>query len=116
MATVTVTDNTGWRAGRSVGRYVLVLAVILLALLARAAQPRISLIEKFGNSQVTIHFDTEANRTYTLQYSTSVKSNGESTLTWSNLYTAPTLPFPDHYVIVDTRTAKQRFYRLQVTP
>ena len=36
--------------------------------------------------------------------------------TWTNLFVAPLLDSPSHYVVVDTRTRKQRFYRLHVYP
>jgi hypothetical protein len=91
-----------------------------------AAEPNIYLIERLSSNQVTVHFNTEANRTYTLQYldSLSCPTNGSGpcsiynvpTGSWSNLWVAPRLPFPDHYVITDYRTNRMRFYRLKVTP
>ena len=91
-------------------------AVILTAWPCRtaAATPVISLIQRFSTNQVVIHFDTDANRTYTLQYANSLPRNGAAT--WATLYTAPNLPFPNHYVVNDFRTTRQRFYRLKVTP
>lgn len=77
-----------------------------------AGQPRIFLIEPYVNNQVLVHFDTEANRTYILQFSSSLSATSH----WSNLFTALAFPFPDHYIVVDTRAAPQRFYRLSVTP
>jgi hypothetical protein len=68
------------------------------------------MIEKFSTSQVLIHFDTEAGRTYYLQYSSSLESTN-----WSNLYTGFNYPFPNHYIVPDTRTNSARFYRLRVT-
>jgi hypothetical protein len=35
--------------------------------------------------------------------------------TWFNLYTAPNLPFANHYIVPDTMTTRQRYYRLSVT-
>jgi hypothetical protein len=81
-----------------------------------AATPVISLIQAFSTNQVLIHFDTDANRTYTVQFTDSLTTNGGAQVVWSNLYTTPYLPFPDHYIVPDTRTTPQRFYRLQVTP
>jgi hypothetical protein len=86
--------------------------------------PRIDLIEWFPRypDDVVIHFYTTANRTYTLQYldriaTNAVVTNSSAWGTWSNLYVAPRLLFPDHYVIVDkTTNSRQRFYRLRVTP
>lgn len=79
----------------------------------RAEESRISLIEPFVNNQVLIHFDTEGNRTYILQYASLLSATSH----WVNIATSLVgNPFPDHYVIVDTRSAPQRFYRLSVTP
>jgi hypothetical protein len=80
---------------------------------ARAEESRISLIEPFVNNQMLIHFDTEANRTYILQYTSSLSATSH----WVSIATSLVgNPFPDHYIIVDTRSAAQRFYRLSVTP
>ena len=38
-----------------------------------ATDPRIYLIERFGTNQITIHFDTDANRTYELQYTSTLQ-------------------------------------------
>ena len=89
-----------------------------------AEQPRIDLIEWFPRfpDQVTVHFGTAADRTYTLQYldciaTNAVITNSSTWGSWSNLYVAEKLPFPNHYVIADTATnSRQRFYRLKVTP
>jgi len=83
---------------------------------ARAATPTIYLIQTYSTNQVLVHFDTEANRTYTLQFTDRSGSNGIAGSTWSNLYQAPLTPFPDHYIVPDTRTNRMRFYRLSVTP
>lgn len=79
-----------------------------------AAVPKIDYIELFLTNQVLIHFDTEANRTYELQY-TETLVNGVPGGTWTNLFTAPSIPFPNHYIVVDTRLRPQRFYRLRAT-
>lgn len=88
-----------------------------------AELPRIDHIERFrfGTNEVLIHFDTTANRTFALQYvdaiSPNARTNNSSTWgNWSNLFVAPRLPFPNHYVILDSSTNRQRFYRLAVTP
>jgi hypothetical protein len=81
-----------------------------------ASTPVISYFQTFLTNQVVIHFDTDANRTYTVQYTDSLTTTDGSPVIWSNLYTTPNIPFPDHYVVVDTRTSPQRFYRLSVTP
>jgi len=94
----------------------LALALAAAAPVAEASPPQIALIQPFLTNQVLIHFDTEANRTYALQYTSSLSTNGASSGPWSNVYVAPLLPFPNHYVIVDYRTNRMRFYRLQATP
>jgi hypothetical protein len=99
-------------AGGSVAA--VLLAVVLFAGWAGAAQPEIYLIERYSSNQVLLHFDTEANRTYTLQYTTNAPTR--SNTNWFPLYTAPSAPFPDHYIVPDTATSAQRFYRLSVTP
>ena len=80
-----------------------------------AAPPKIDFIETYLTTQVLIHFDTEANRTYELQY-TEKLVNGIPGGTWTNLFTAPSIPFENHYIVVDTRLRPQRFYRLRVFP
>src|SRR3954470_19873792 len=61
---------------------------------------------------VTIHFDTDAHRTYVLQYSPTPFASGS----WSNMQTFGPDPAPSHYVWFDYVTSTQRFYRLRVTP
>ena len=88
-----------------------------LPLIGKAApQPKIELIELFLTDRVLIHFDTEANRTYELQFTETLAPNGTPAGAWTNLYVAPNIPFPNHYIIVDTRMRPQRFYRLRVLP
>ena len=82
---------------------------------ALAALPTIDLIEPYLTSQVLLHFDTEANRTYELQY-TETMTNGVPGGNWTNLFVAPSVPFQNHYIIVDTRMRPLRFYRLHVFP
>jgi hypothetical protein len=89
--------------------------LLLLGFPIGAAQPMISKIERYSSNQVLIHFDVQANSTCTLQWTDGVKSKSGS-LIWSNLWVSPNLPFFEHYIIQDTRTKKQRFYRLQVSP
>ena len=78
---------------------------------ALAADPQIDFIERYGTNQVTIHFNTDANRSYTLQC-----SSGGNSGTWSNIYTVPSYPFPNHYVVVAAAANGSGFYRLAVTP
>jgi len=64
---------------------------------------------------VLLHFDTDPNRTYEIQYVDYAPTNGAN---WSILGTIPAQPSPNHYVwsdfLVPGRT--QRFYRLAATP
>lgn len=83
-----------------------------LPIQTKAAEPRIDYIEPFLTNQVLIHFDTEANRTYILQYTASLSTTSR----WSNMFTGFAFPFPNHYVVLDTNAAPQRFYRLSVKP
>lgn len=105
------------------------LALVTLSLFAWSAlsdPPRIDRIERLGTNDVTIHFDTEANRKYELQYldtltcptnaTNQCNAHGVPVGSWSNLFVAPSSPAPNHYVWLDSRTNKHRFYRLRVTP
>lgn len=93
----------------------------------KAGEPRIDHIEKpsFLTNFVLIHFNTEANRTYTLQFldtaacgpnNSGLRSCTPSNGVWSTLYVAERLPFTNHYVVPDYRTNRTRFYRLKVIP
>jgi hypothetical protein len=80
-----------------------------------ATPPKISYIERWGvngTNGVLLHFDTDANRTYTLQATDKLGTN----MVWTNLYTTFTnLPFPNHYIVPDLRPGNH-FYRLNVRP
>lgn len=79
--------------------------------------PQIEFIEPFLTKQVLVHFNTEPNRAYVLQYTSSFTiTNGVVSATWSNLYSVPSFPFEGHYIVPDWRTNTQRFYRLVATP
>jgi len=117
---IRLAGRPGWNAPS----ICLVILAVLVLPLEGAEPPRIDHIEWCPTSPeiVTVHFDTEARRTYTLQYRDVVTTNGltnssSTSGTWSNLYTTDGFPFPYHYVISDTATnSRQRFYRLRVTP
>ena len=66
-----------------------------------------------GKRYATIHFDTEANRTYNVQSAPTPKTPDAS---WTAVYTAHALPFANHYVVADEMTNAVRFYRLFVVP
>ena len=76
-----------------------------------ATDPQIAFIERSGTNWVTIHFNTDSNRTYILQYSSDLNSG-----TWSNVYTATSSPAPSQFVVVKPTTNCCGFYRLAVTP
>ena len=91
----------------------------------RAEEPKIYLIELYSTNQVLLHFNTDPNRAYTVQYldlsslgtnSISLLSKKATAPKWSNLAVLPAIPFPNHYIIVDTRTTHARIYRLAVEP
>src|SRR5258707_3683946 len=97
-------------------------SLILLAAqgtLVIPAEPRIDRIELFGTNAVTLHFNTEANKTYSLQFIDSLlcgtnlafcESSGVPADSWSNLFVSPNFPFSNHYVILGPRTNRDRFY------
>jgi hypothetical protein len=93
---------------------------LALPRLAAGADPHIDKIEPYPGNQYTLHFYTEANRTYFLQCATAMKPGAFATNTtdWVTIYTFPSLPFEYHYVFTDqgARTNKLRFYRLAATP
>ena len=106
--------------GRSVcsGVTVATAGLVAAVVLAGAGVPHIDIIEPFLTNQVLIHFNTDANRAYTVQRCTSfVPSSNGVTAVWSNIVHVPAQPFNDHFVAVDTnKTLPVRFYRLMVTP
>ena len=81
-----------------------------LVLAARAADVRIGWID-MADKYATLHFETDANRTYYVQAVTNSSSTN-----WVTIYTAPSRPFPNHYIYADQRTNKMRIYRLFVVP
>src|SRR6267154_4369336 len=108
-----------WRPRRAYGRCAIVFVIALISIcflagLGAATPPKISYIERWGvngTNGVLLHFDTDANRTYTLQATDKLGTNA----VWTNLYTAPNLPFTGHYIVPDLRPGNH-FYRLHVTP
>jgi len=88
--------------------------VLFTVVRAFATEPLISFIQPFGTNQVLVHFDTDANRTYELQFINSLPAGAGND--WSNLFVVNPLPGPDHFIVPDTCTTPQRFYRLRVTP
>lgn len=113
VSKVVISRFKSWQAwGR---RMALLGGALTLVCGAVATPPSIDYVEPFLATQLLIHFDTDANRTYFLEY-TETLQNGVPAGAWTNLFTAPSLPFVNHYIVVDTRLRPQRFYRLRVTP
>ncbi len=84
-----------------------------------AEGPRIDHIERINRQQVTIHFDTEAGRGYTLQFADELCGGAKvagGCAAWTTLFAVPAFPFPNHYVVVDDLKASHRTYRLLLTP
>ena len=107
------TLRRGAASSYRVGLLLSIAGFIAVAFLSvRAAQPTISFITPYLTNYVLIHFDTEPNRTYILQSANSLSVTSQ----WSSMFTGPALPYPNHYVVLDTRTAQQTFYRLSVRP
>ena len=96
------------------GRLLLPMALLMTAAFwcARAADPHIEKIERYGNSQtqVLIHFEAPGDRTTTLQGTRSLRPPIE----WTNIWTAPRERSPIHYILVDEPNGP-RFYRLRIT-
>ena len=85
-------------------------AACLLAL--AAAEPHIETIELTTYKAILIHFGTDANRKYVLQYLDVLSSTN-----WVDLFVVDAIPFPNHYVILDSITnSPVRIYRLAVSP
>ena len=56
------------------GFFICAFLLTLVLETALATDPYIDFIERYGTNQVTIHFNTDANRTYILQCSTGGNS------------------------------------------
>ena len=87
------------------------------------ADPHIEKIETFSTNQILVHFDTEANRDYRLEYIDSLLCTSPAACAtnpvprdWVLLFHWPRAPFANHFIVADTRTNAQRSYRLKVTP
>jgi hypothetical protein len=100
-------------------------ALFILIANTLGTEPSFHFIKRLGTNQVIIHFYTDPNRTYFLQYLDTLScrtntmlcnSNGVPKTNWSNLFTNIVLPFPWDYRVSDAATNNSRFYRLRVTP
>jgi len=96
------------------GRLLLPMALLMIAAFLRvhAADPHIEKIERYGanQNQVLIHFETPADRTTILQATSSLRPPA----VWTNLFTVPRDPSPNHYIVFDAPNGP-RFYRLRIT-
>jgi hypothetical protein len=105
------------RAHRSVAAGSLAVSLVWMAASwsARATQPKINWIQFNPPNLVLLHFETDANRAYEIQYIDYAPTNGA---TWSVLAPIPLSGSPEHYVWPDflPPSIKQRFYRLQAAP
>lgn len=96
----------------------IVSGMVSLALLVNAGwPPKIEFVEPIvfnGTNAVFIHFDTEPNFYYDLEYTETI-TNGVPGGNWTrfNKQPYPKLSSVNHYIEVDLRTSKQRFYRLR---
>ncbi len=96
----------------------LALAFALVGAFAAVAMetPTFYLIEPYVLGGFLLHFDTQADRRYDLQYSTNLLSDPKSPR-WTTFYVVDAVPFDNHYVILDPETNNLvRCYRFVVTP
>jgi hypothetical protein len=110
--------QTGFHRVRKVvvGVLLPLFGLLVWLLNARAGwPPKIDYIEFFHRTNLLIHFETEANFAYELQFTEMTDTNGRPGPYWTNLYIADNLPFFNHYVVLDTNVPqiKKRFYRLR---
>jgi hypothetical protein len=116
-------QNEVSRSFRRAGGTGLLVGCLMARICLSGAEPHIEKIEPFSTNSVLVHFDTEANRDYRLEYTDSLlctRSNGCPTnmvpTDWALKFHWPRSPFPNHFIVADIRTNAQRCYRLKVTP
>ncbi|HTI72609.1 MAG TPA: hypothetical protein VMF06_21720 [Candidatus Limnocylindria bacterium] len=77
--------------------------------------PQFFLIEPYLKEGVLVHFDTEANRRYELQFCTNVTSAHPPV--WKPIYSVEDFPFDGHYIVFHSFTnGAVGFFRLVATP
>ncbi len=100
-------------------------ALFILIANTLGTEPSIHYIKRLGTNQVIIHFFTDANRAYSVQYldtlschTNSMKCNpsGVPMTNWLTLTNFTALPVSFEYLALDKTTNRSRFYRLRVTP
>ena len=98
-----------WLAGASA------LVVTAMGVQAAGGPPTFFLIEPFLKRAVLVHFDTEANRRYDLEFSTNAFTSPPGT--WRSVYTVDPLPFEDHFIVYhETTNGPVGAFRLVATP
>lgn len=97
-------------------RLALALALAGACAVVATEKPTFYLIEPYVLGGFLLHFDTQADRRYDLQYSTNLLS-GPGAPRWTSLYVVDAVPFDNHYIILDPETNNAvRCYRFVVTP
>jgi len=72
-------------------------------------------IDRFLTNAVLVHFDTEPNRRYELQFSTNGPAPAPTA--WKKLFAVAPVPFKDHFIVYHELTnGPTGFYRLKITP
>jgi len=72
-------------------------------------------IARFLTNAVLVHFDTEPNRRYELQFSTNGPAPAPTA--WKKLFAVAPVPFKDHFIVYHELTnGPTGFYRLKITP
>jgi hypothetical protein len=107
-----------FQSSRNVVTWVLLPLIGLLLWLLNASAgwpPKIDYLEIYRRTNLFIHFETEANFAYELQFTELIDTNGRPGPYWTNLYVVKAEVFFNHYVVNDTNFPKinQRFYRLR---
>jgi hypothetical protein len=89
----------------------------ILAAPLSASEPSFYLIEPAAQGGTLIHFDTDRLRRYQLQASTNLFTSPSSNVVWNTLFTVPSTPFANHFVILDPDTVTpMKWYRLVANP
>lgn len=71
--------------------------------------------DRISQTQLVLHFDTEPQRSYTVQFKQQ-QADGSFSTSWTNFYFVASQPFFNHWAVLDYMTNRARIYRLQVSP
>jgi len=97
-------------------RLALALAFFGAGAVVATETPTFYLIEPYVLGGFLLHFDTQADRRYDLQYSTNLLSDPRSPR-WTSFDVVDAVTFDNHYVILDPETNNVvPCYRFVVTP